>query len=150
MTSIYNGNVTLDANGEAWIELDEWFQALNQDFRYQLTPIGGPAPGLYIAEKIQNNRFKIAGGVPGMEVSWQVTGIRHDAYAEAHPIPVEEGKPTAEQGTYLHPVEHGQAESLGLDYQRNQALDQPEPPPPSLEREQESPPELPALPEENQ
>jgi hypothetical protein len=139
MMNIYNGNVTLDANGEAWVELAEWFQALNRDFRYQLTPIGGPGPNLYIAQEIENNRFKIAGGEAGLKVSWQVTGIRHDAYAEAHRIQVEEDKPAEERGTYLHPVEHGQAETLGLDYQRNQALGLPEPPPEPPAPPEESP-----------
>jgi hypothetical protein len=32
-----------------------------------------------------------------------VTGIRHDAYANAHRIPTEETKPPSEQGRYLHP-----------------------------------------------
>jgi hypothetical protein len=56
-----------------------------------------------------------------MKVSWQVTGIRHDAYAEAHPLPVEEDKLPEEQGTYLHPVEHGASRTLGLDYQQHRA-----------------------------
>ncbi len=111
MMNIYNGNVRLDANGEAWVELPDWFEALNQDFRYQLTCIGGFAP-VYVAQEIQNNRFQIAGGTPGMKVSWQVTGIRHDPYAEAHRIPVEEEKPPEERGTYLHPVEYGKPETL--------------------------------------
>jgi len=80
MMNIYNGNVMLDANGEAWVELPAWFEALNRDFRYQLTAIGAPGPSLYIAEEISGNRFKIAGGSPGLEVSWQVTGV-HQARA---------------------------------------------------------------------
>jgi hypothetical protein len=115
MKTIYDGVVTLDANGEAEVVLPEWFEALNKEYRYQLTTIGGFAPA-HIAEKIKNNRFKIAGGSPGMEVSWMVTGIRHDPYANAHPIPVEEDKPADEQGKYLHPTEYGQPESLGVDY----------------------------------
>jgi hypothetical protein len=67
----------------------------------------------------RSNRFQIAGGAPGMEVSWQVTGIRQDAYANAHRIPVEEAKPEDEAGLYLHPKELGQPAKLGLDYQRN-------------------------------
>ncbi len=110
MMNIYNGNVTLDADGEAWVELPDWFEALNQDFRYQLTCIGGFAP-VYVAQEIQDNRFQIAGGTSGIKVSWQVTGIRHDPYAEAHRIPVEEEKPPEEQGTYLHPVEYGKPET---------------------------------------
>jgi len=75
MMNIYNGNVTLDGNGEAFVPLPEWFQTLNRDFRYQLTCLDGFAP-IYVAQRVQDNRFKIAGGKPGMEVSWQVTGVR--------------------------------------------------------------------------
>jgi hypothetical protein len=57
----------------------------------------------YVAEEIAGNQFKIGGGIPGRKVSWQVTGIRHDAYANAHRIQVEELKPAAAAGTYLHP-----------------------------------------------
>jgi len=46
--------------------------------------------------------------VPRTRVSWQVTGIRHDAFAEQHRIPVEEDKAADARGRYLHPVEHGQ------------------------------------------
>ncbi|UCE08258.1 MAG: hypothetical protein JSW07_09645, partial [bacterium] len=98
MKNVYDGVVLLDNRGEAWVELPDWFDALNRDFRYQLTAIGGPGPNLYIAEKIVNNRFKIAGGNPGMEVSWQVTGIRQDAFANAHRILVEEEKSGDERG----------------------------------------------------
>ena len=92
MKTFYDGTVVLDAAGEAWIELPAYFEALNRDFRYQLTALDAPGPNLYIAEKITDNRFKIAGGSSGMEVSWQVTGIRHDAYAEQHRVPVEVDK----------------------------------------------------------
>jgi hypothetical protein len=103
MMNVYNGNVTVDAQGEAWVTLPEWFEALNRDFRYQLTPIGAPGPNLYVAAKVSGNRFKIAGGMPGSEVSWQVTGVRQDAWANAHRIAVEEGKRESERGQYLHP-----------------------------------------------
>jgi hypothetical protein len=121
MLNIYNGNVILDEDGTAWVELPEWFEALNggaehrSEYRYQLTCIGGFAP-VYIAQKIEHNRFQIAGGSPGLEVSWQVTGIRHDPYAEAHRIPVEEDKPADELGTYRQPELYGQPEELGVDY----------------------------------
>jgi hypothetical protein len=121
MMNIYNGNITLDDKGEAWITLPDWFEALNRDFRYQLTPIGGPGPNLYIAQEIRDNRFQIAGGTPGMRVSWQVTGIRHDPYAEANRIPVEEEKPAEERGVYLHPTAYGQPETMGLAYREAQA-----------------------------
>lgn len=115
MLNIYSGNVILDENGEAWVDLPAWFEALNKEFRYQLTPIGAPGPSLYIAEKIQDNRFKIGGGEPAMEVSWQVTGIRNDPYAQDHRFPVEQVKPEAERGTYLYPQGYGMPEEMGLE-----------------------------------
>src|SRR4029078_11081426 len=81
MMNIYDGVVVLDTDGAATVELPEWFGALNGDFRYQLTAIGAPAPDLYVASEVADNRFGIAGGTPGMKVSWQITGVRHDAYA---------------------------------------------------------------------
>jgi hypothetical protein len=96
MMNVYNGNVTLDANGRATVELPEYFEALNRDFRYQLTAIGAPGPNLYIAEGVKQNRFRIAGGRGYAHVSWQVTGIRQDTYAEQHRIKVEEDKAPAE------------------------------------------------------
>jgi hypothetical protein len=115
MMNIYNGVVALDAQGEAVVPLPGWFQALNKDFRYQLTCIGGFAP-VYVAEKVANNRFKIAGGQPGMEVSWQVTGIRQDAWANQYRIPVEEVKPESERGHYLHPELNNAPEEKGIEW----------------------------------
>lgn len=123
MMNIYNGNIVLDAKGEAWVELPAWFEALNRDFRYQLTAIGAPMPNLYVATPVTNNRFQIAGGQPGAQVSWQVTGIRQDAYANLYRIPVEENKRASERGTYLHPEAFGQPASKGVNYQRQQQAD---------------------------
>ena len=116
MMNVYNGNAILGADGEAWIEMPDWFEALNRDFRYQLTCIGGFAP-VYVATEIDGNRFRIAGGEAGLKVSWQVTGIRHDEWANQNRIPVEEYKPAGEQGTYLHPAAHGLPEALAVDYE---------------------------------
>jgi len=106
MMDIYNGNVTLDGDGRAWVELPEWFEALNREYRYQLTCVGAFAP-IYVAERVAGNRFLIAGGSPGLEVSWQVTGIRHDPYAEANRIRVDEAKREEDRGRYLHPEVYG-------------------------------------------
>ena len=106
MMNIYNGNAVLDSKGEATVVLPEWFEALNKDFRYQLTAIGGFAP-VYVASEISRNSFRIGGGKPGLKVSWQVTGIRKDPYAELHRIPVEENKSPGERGTYLNPDAYG-------------------------------------------
>jgi hypothetical protein len=103
MMNIYNGIATLDGKGEVWVSLPDWFEALNAEFRYQLTAIGRPAPSLHIATEVTKNRFRIAGGQPRGRVSWQVTGIRHDAYADAHRIAPEEAKTPGDRGYYLHP-----------------------------------------------
>jgi hypothetical protein len=124
MMDIYNGNITTDERGEATVVLPDWFEALNQDFRYQLTPIGQFAQAM-VASEIQDNRFSIKTDKPNVKVSWQVTGIRHDPYANAHRIPVEEEKSPQDQGKYLYPTEYGQPESLGIDYALRQRMQPP-------------------------
>jgi hypothetical protein len=104
MKNVYDGVVRLDEDGQAWVELPEWFEALNGDFRYQLTAVGGSAPRLHVAEEISENRFKIAGGEEGMKVCWQVTGSRKDPWAEANPFEVEQEKREGERGRYLQPA----------------------------------------------
>ena len=107
MKNIYDGVAVFDQAGEAIVALPDWFEALNGDFRYQLTPMGAAfVPD--VAEEIASNRFKIGGGISGKKVSWQVTGVRHDAFANANRIQVEEMKPDAAVGTYLHPEAFGQ------------------------------------------
>jgi hypothetical protein len=119
MMNIYTGNVILSASGEAMVELPDWFQAENTDFRYQLTAIGAPAPGLYIAEEIANNQFKIAGGRAAMKVSWQVTAVRQDAYAKSRPLQVEVEKPEKERGTYIHPELFGALPDKSIEWARH-------------------------------
>ena len=119
MMNMYNGNIVLNHMGEAWVELPDWFEALNRDFRYQLTAIGAPGPNLYIAQKIADNRFKIAGGEPGMEVSWQLTGIRQDPWANANRPSVEEDKTEKELGFYLHPESYDQPEEKSMEWARD-------------------------------
>jgi hypothetical protein len=120
MKNIYDGLALLDESGEAVVELPKWFEALNKDFCYQLAPIGAPARDLYIAEKIHNNRFKIAGGSPGLEVSWQVTGKRQDGWAQAHPFTPEQEKPINEQNYYLHPELFGQPSTRSIHHARHE------------------------------
>ena len=97
MMDIYNGNVVTNEKGEAEVALPDYFEALNRDFRYQLTVIGQFAQAI-VGTKIKNNRFTIRTDQPGVEVSWQVTGIRHDAWANAHRIRVEGEKEPTERG----------------------------------------------------
>ena len=116
MMNIYNGNVITDALGYAIITMPAWFEVLNKEFRYQLTVIGDFAQAI-ISQEIQNNQFAIRTDKPNIKVSWQVTGIRHDKFAEKHRIPVEENKRPEDIGKYLHPDAFGMPESMGVDYE---------------------------------
>ena len=95
------------------VQLPDWFEAINKDFRYQLTAVGAPGRDLYIKEKVNHNHFVIAGGKPGSEVSWQVTGVRNDAWEKAHPMVVEADK-GAERGHYLTPELYGAPETARI------------------------------------
>jgi hypothetical protein len=120
MKNIYDGVVTTDDRGRAEVMLPDWFDALNRDFRYQLTVIGGgedgePFPQVRVVEKIAGNRFVIRSSAARVEVSWQVTGTRKDAWANANRIPVEEDKSVTERGKYLHPASFGLPLSRGME-----------------------------------
>ena len=117
--NVYDGNATMDGDGEAWVQLPDYFEALNKDFRYQLTPVGSPGPNLHVAETITDNRFKIAGGDPGMRVSWQVTGIRDDVSARARPMRVEAEKSERHKGFYVDPEAYGQPTAAGIERARD-------------------------------
>jgi hypothetical protein len=119
MMNVYSGTVVLDARGEAQVQLPDWFEAVNGDFRYNLTPIGAPGPNLFIAQEIANGCFRIAGGVPGTKASWIVIAARQDPYALAHPFQVEEEKSDIERGSYLHPELYGQPETMGIEWATN-------------------------------
>lgn len=55
-------------------------------------------------------------GTPGLEVSRQVTGIRHDPYADRNRVVVEEDKLPAERGKYLRLEDYDRPASAGIDY----------------------------------
>lgn len=108
MMNVYNGIATSDKNGEAEIPMPSYFEALNRDYRYQLTAIGAPAPNLHVKTELKGGRFVIGGANPSQRISWQVTGIRQDAYANANRLFVENDKQKHEKGLYKHPEAHGQ------------------------------------------
>jgi hypothetical protein len=127
MKNIYDGDVTTDGAGHAIVTLPDWFEALNRDFRYQLTVIGQFSQAI-VASKISHNSFAIRTDKPNVEVSWQVTGIRQDAWANAHRIPLEVPKDSADQGHYLHPelFDHaGEPNILALHHPRPHKGQQP-------------------------
>lgn len=129
MMNIYNGNIVTDALGYADIIMPEWFDALNRDFRYQLTIIdehdSGSFAQVQVVRRMTDGQFTIRSSEPLVEVSWQVTGIRQDAWANANRIPVEEEKSAEDRGMYLHPEAFGQPRQRGVDWKHSdEAIEQ--------------------------
>lgn len=109
--NVYRGNVVCDANGNGTVKLPDYFEAINKEFSYILTPIGGAAPELHVQQEIVNNQFVISGAKPGMKVSWQVTAQRNDAYVIDHPFEAVQMKPERKKGLYLYPKAVGENNS---------------------------------------
>jgi hypothetical protein len=116
MMNIYNGNIITDANGLAEVALPSYFQSLNVDFRYQLTVIGPDFAQAVVSRKIEGNTFSIKTDKPNTEVSWQVTGVRNDAWAKANRVVPEKPKEANAVGKYLHPELFGKPASAGIHY----------------------------------
>jgi hypothetical protein len=114
MKNMYDGVAVIGADGTATVSLPNYFGALNVEYRYQLTCIGGHAP-VFVAEEISKNQFKIGGGKPGMKVSWQVTGVRNDAASISRPLQVELEKVGHEIGKYINPEAFGQPVTKSID-----------------------------------
>ncbi len=102
MVNIYSGNVVTDGSGYASVALPEYAEALDTDFRYQLTVIGEFAQAI-IAERISAGRFLIRTSEPRVEVSWQVTGVRSDPLAQQLGFSSEIEKDSNDRGKYLNP-----------------------------------------------
>jgi len=113
LSAVYSGNITLGSDGTAVVQLPDYLESFCGDFRYQLTCVGGYAP-VFVSSEISGNQFVIAGGKDGLKVSWQITGIRKDKYAQAHPLEVEKKKTVSEQGKYLHPELYGRSADRSL------------------------------------
>jgi hypothetical protein len=120
--NIYSGRLTTDDSGAATVKLPDYFEALNHDYRYQLTVIGDFSLAV-VAEEIADNQFVIKTDRPNVTVSWQVAGVRRDGFARLHPLTVEEDKPPEERGTYLHPEAFGEPDSRGTNYLKEKALE---------------------------
>ena len=111
----------------ATVTLPAYFCALNRDYRYQLTVLGQFAQAIVSRKIIADNTFQIRTDKPNVEVSWQVTGIRQDAYAKENPIVVEEAKPPGEQGMYLYPAGFGAGEEKRIGHSnRPERVDTPD------------------------
>ena len=113
MMNVYNGNAITDANGFVTVELPDYVENANKDYRYQLTPIGQFAQCI-IKEKVKGNKFVIQTDKPNVEVSWMITGIRSDPYANQNRIVPVVDKDQNEKGKYLHPEAYGKDDSYNM------------------------------------
>ena len=118
MMDIYSGNVTTDELGIATVTLPSWFETLNTDFRYQLTTIGRDAHA-WISQEVASGKFIISTNATRVKVSWQITAVRQDVYAKAHPLVVEQAKPASERGYYMHPELFGQQAERQTEWGRH-------------------------------
>ncbi|MAP01697.1 MAG: hypothetical protein CMD01_02620, partial [Flavobacteriales bacterium] len=112
--NIYRGIVNLNNNGEAEVELDDYFEEININFSYQLTAIGTPTQP-YILKEIKRNTFSVA-GAPNTKVSWMVIAERNDPYFKKHPEKRETEvlKNKKEKGKYLMPSIYNQPQTKGV------------------------------------
>lgn len=113
MLNVYNGNIITDTNGLAIVKMPDYFDSNNKDYRYQLTAIGQFAQCI-VKQEMENNSFIIQTNIPNIKVSWQVTGVRNDPYANENRIVPEVDKADNEKGLYLHPELYGQDKSKAI------------------------------------
>lgn len=114
--NVYDGVVVADAKGEATVQLPSYFEALNKDFRYQLTAIGAAAPGLHVKQEVNQGGFTLAGAAAGQKVCWQVTGIRNDPTMRHRRFVAEVEKDARDKGFYEDPLAYGQPREKGIDW----------------------------------
>lgn len=116
--NIYQGEVTTDSKGFAWIELPSYYESLNKNAKIQLTVVDESEDFVMVkvSKRVQNGRFQIRTSKPNVEVFWEVKAERNDPYMQAHPPRVEYDKEGDEKGKYQHPEVHGMPASMGIDY----------------------------------
>ena len=114
--NFYSGNTVTDANGKALVKLPDYFEAINKDFRYQLTVVGGIFAQAIVSKEIKNNQFEIATNQPNIKVSWEVKGVRNDAHMRKFPFKEVEMKSAKEKGKYVDPAAYGLPENKRVSY----------------------------------
>ena len=119
--NVYRGNIQLDATGKGVVQLKSYTQAINTNFSYQLTAIGGAMPSLHVSQGVDNQgQFIIQGGLPNHEVSWTIYAERNDVYMQNRPElrNPEVAKKPFNVGKYFHPQDYNLGEEYRI-YPRN-------------------------------
>jgi hypothetical protein len=118
--NMYRGVVELGANGQAVIELPDYFDAININPSYQLTAIGTPTQP-YVLSEISNNQFVVS-GAPNTKVSWTVHAQRNDPTIQYFNSTIDNYttnvrmKRPHEVGKYFTPEAYGQSKEQGILY----------------------------------
>jgi hypothetical protein len=114
----YSGNIVTDQHGYATVQLPEYFESINKDFRYQLTVLDGGDDFVQVkvSKRIQGNHFTLRTSKAGIEVSWQVEGVRNDRWVQQRGFKTEEPKSAAQKGKYLEPSLYGHAPDKGIHF----------------------------------
>jgi hypothetical protein len=116
--NVYNGVVRTGVDGYAWIQLPDYFEEVNRDFRYQLTVVDEDEEFALakVTKKMVGNRFQIRTNRPNVEVCWEVKAVRNDLFVRRHGAPVEVDKPEHERGKYQQPELYDQPKEKGVHY----------------------------------
>lgn len=114
--NFYNGNVTTDSRGYAWVTLPDYFSDINKNFKYLLTVVddGEDFVLVKVTKKIADRRFQIRTSRPNVEVSWRIDADRNDRYVQTYPPQDVLLKPKSERGTYQQPELYNQPAEKAL------------------------------------
>ena len=115
----YSGNATTNSSGKITVTLPEYFEAINKDFRYQLTVVGGSFAQAIISKEVNNNQFEIASNQPNIKVSWEVKGVRNDKRMQQNPFTAVAEKAAKDKGKYIDTKAWGVSETKGIGYDAN-------------------------------
>lgn len=120
--NMYRGTDVFDVDGKVVVNLPDYYDSINKNPSYQLTPIGAAMPNLFIESEVNNGQFIIAGGIPGKKVSWEITAERNDPYLQQNPEKREVvvDKEGDRKGKYLTPELYSQPKEKGINFREQQ------------------------------
>jgi len=104
------------------VQLPEWFWGSQHRLSLSTDRYIGEFAQAVVGQKINNHQFTFEPAHPNVEVSWQVTGLEPDAYAEAQPLIVEQEKEAKLRGFYICPELCGPPQEKQIECTRHPEL----------------------------